>query len=103
MTNYSTGTWKVVTDHAGLPAKIISEDFKHVCSFVGSVKKSCGTKEIAANANLIASVPELLEALEFLVDATESLCSAVEEKGWKPNKANHAVIQGKRTLKKAKK
>lgn len=103
MDKYSKGTWKVVTDHAGLPAKIISEECDHVCSFLGSVKNNCGTKKIEANANLIASVPELLEALEFLVEATESLCSAIEKHGWKPNMANDAVRQGKTTLKKAKK
>ena len=92
-----------MTDHAGRPAKIISEEGDHVCSFLGSVKTNCGDKTIEANANLVASIPELLEALEFLVRATESLCSAIEKKGWKPNMANDAVTQGKRTLKKAKK
>jgi len=102
-TNYSEGPWKVVTDHAGLPAKIVSEENHHVCSFVGSVKKTCGEKEIKANANLIVSLPDLLEALEFITRATESLCSAIEKHGWKPNMANDAVTQAKRTLKSAKK
>jgi len=60
-----------------------------------------GEKQNKANARLIAASPDLVEALEFLVRASERLCVELENRGCQPNMARDALRQAKRTIKNA--
>ena len=63
--------WVIVTNRYGQPDHIVGENGPLsgvVCSFGVKVKRTCTLTEVKANARLIASSPELLEALTDCVE-----------------------------------
>lgn len=65
---HSPAPWKVTEDENGDTFVVPEEDFAHRI-FIGNLEDTCST--CYANANLIASAPELLETLELVMKAFE--------------------------------
>jgi len=64
---HSTKPWRVRTDRYGRPEHVVNDAGETICSFLTSVKRMCGTEQIAANATLITGSPDLLAALQGIM------------------------------------
>ena len=99
MPNYTPGPWSYGYGGGN------HLDPNHSTVFDGSVPHAYiaftinrGLRQNKANARLICSAPDLVEALDFLIKASERLCVELEKQGTKPNMARDALKQAKRTL-----
>jgi hypothetical protein len=80
-------------------------DPDHSTVFDGSTPHACiaftinsGLRKNKANARLICAAPDLVDALNFLIRASERICDELEKQGTKPNMARDALRQAKRTI-----
>lgn len=103
MSNHSPGPWKSAQDftHPGWPQcpfLAVHDSEEHlVATVLLDTGEVCGVMEYSredsakANARLIAAAPELLEALEDILDELESL--GMGESISTPQKAYEAVLK----------
>ena len=64
---HTSGPWRIEFRHDGFPFGVSSPDtWKHDLDFVCELHRTDTLEELEANARLIASAPELLEALKEL-------------------------------------
>lgn len=69
MSNYTKGKWKVYEDHMTARTDVVSEDGIGFFQKIIANIKTCDTMdETDANARLIASAPDMYEALRALVE-----------------------------------
>lgn len=91
MTTHTPGPWKIVTDNKGDPRHVVGDVYTTVASFLTSVKSCCGPEEIGANAVLISAAPDLLDALDTLLNRIElEGCTPLD---WPSFRAGRAAIK----------
>lgn len=95
--SYAKGPWKAASDYQ--PLLIVSSDKKRVADCTPALGAS--NSEAFANAQLIAAAPDLLEALQSLMERYIVLAASGDCGHWNPEEEK-VIIRAKAAIAKAK-